>query len=268
MGMGMGIPATSVTHGMYCTQARIHNFNRWALRNFLRSFLRQHKKTSRLCTPMMRSLAILCLCVAARAAAQCTGAKTVNFAIANTNDAAKVAAAAACPNKVIQVTLKAAITLTKPIVVSASTSLSINGANNTAASFSGNSKAQLFDVQGNLTLTGVTLQDAFSQDYGGAINSTASAVISITGCHFQSCKAEKGGAIHNAGNLAIKNSGFQNNSATLSGGSIEAGTGSELSISSTLFDSNLAGKQLHHQSYIILNHICSCAVLLIQAHEW
>jgi predicted outer membrane repeat protein len=217
-------------------------------------------KQETLSSDLMRSFAILSLCLVARAAAQCTGAKNVNLAITSNADVKKLTAAAACPNKVIQVTLKAAVTLTEPIVVSATTSLSINGAKNTARSFDGAGTAQLFNVQGNLTLVGVTLQGGSSPDYGGAINSTASAFISIRDCTFQGCKAKQGGAIHTKGNLDITSSQFKSSIATSTGGAIEAGTGSELSIASTLFDTNLAGKQL--QQSIVYNYIFSCTKLL------
>jgi hypothetical protein len=141
---------------------------------------------------------LLLLLTIAQAQQNCGGLKRLHFDVSTAQDAAELAAAAACSGKVLAATWSGALVLSEAITISSKTSLTITAFKRGAAAIiDGNSTTQLFIVNGNLTMTGITLQNSYanSQTAVGAINALASAFVVLQNCTLIGRKALNGAAV-------------------------------------------------------------------------
>jgi hypothetical protein len=181
-------------------------------------------------------LAALLLLMTVQAQQSCEQLKRLNFDVSTAQDVVKLAAAAACNGKTLTATWNGALVLSDTITVASNTSLAITAASGKLFSaVDGKSTTQLFVVNGNLSITGITLQNGFTKMQGGAINVLPSAFVVLKNCTLTGHKAQGGAAIYNSeGTLQIDNSKFSLNAAELSGSSVYT-TGATLNISSSVF---------------------------------
>jgi hypothetical protein len=174
----------------------------------------------------------------------CEQLKKRHFNVSTVQDIAELAAAAACSGKALTATWHGALALSETITVGSTTSLAITAATgnqfSAAATIDGNSTTQLFVVNGNLTLTSMTLQNGLSSTQGGAINAVTSAFVVLQNCTLTGHRAAEGAAIfiNSGGTLQIDDSSFSYNAAGVSGSSIYA-TGATLNIRSSVFINEL-----------------------------
>ncbi len=126
------------------------------------------------------------------------------------------------------------ITLTSQLTISKSLTIDATGSYIT---ISGDNKYQVFRVDGGtVSLSGLTITQGDSADYGGGIYNLAT--LTVNHSTFISNSADvSGGAIYSLGHLTINNSTFSDNSAMNSGGGIYAG---DLG-SNTIDNSSLSG---------------------------
>jgi predicted outer membrane repeat protein len=119
--------------------------------------------------------------------------------------------------------------------------LTINGANAATTVLDANSLDRLFNVHtGTLTLNNLTLQGGHSTGEGGAINVAAGGGLILNNDVIQNNSAANGGAIANAGSMAITAVAFTGNSATGDGGAIFNGGGALAGLSHLTFSGNAA----------------------------
>jgi hypothetical protein len=104
----------------------------------------------------------LCCSSVRRARAQCAPYIQLPqpIVIANSNDALQLGNMTACPDQLLNVQWKGAVTLLSTIVVGAGTKLSITGTTVDAA-IDGADAVGLFDVTGELTLSGLRLRNGY-----------------------------------------------------------------------------------------------------------
>jgi len=120
-----------------------------------------------------------------------------------------------------------------------------------SATISGNNTSRVFNIStagGNLTLTGLVVQNGSDTTAGGCIQVGASSggAITFNNGTLQNCvTTNSGGAIGSVGathSITISGSTLQNNTSGINGGAIsQTGTASTLSISGSTFTSNRAG---------------------------
>jgi Right handed beta helix region len=185
-------------------------------------------------------LAALLLLTAVQAQQKCEQLKKLHFDVITIQDAAELAAAAACSGNALTATWYGAKFLSETITVGSNTSLTITAASGklfNAAAIDGNSTTQLFIVNGNLTITNLTLLNGFSSAQGGAITASASAYITLKNCKLTDNTATNGAAVFiNGGTLQIDDSSFSFNVADEKGlGSSVHSVGATVSISSSVF---------------------------------
>jgi hypothetical protein len=172
--------------------------------------------------------AALLLLVTVQAQQSCEDLNKLNFDVSTAKDAAELTAAAACSGNALTATWHGALVLADTITVGSNTSLAITATSgklfSAAATIDGNSTTRLFVVNGNLTITGITLQNGFSSIQGGAISASASAFVVLKNCRLTGHRAQAGAAIsiNSRGTLQIDDSKFSLNAAELSGSSIYA----------------------------------------------
>eukprot|EP00953_Heterococcus_sp_UTEX-ZZ885_P041482 21161-Heterococcus_DN1.PRE.4 len=180
-------------------------------------------------------MTFLLLLITTQAQHNCVQLKKRHFDISTVQDAAELTAAAACRGNSLTATWYGEVFLADTITVGNNTSLTITAASTAAATIDGNSTTQLFLVNGDLTIAGVTLQNGYTRAQGGAINAVASASITLKNCTLIKHRALYGAAISIfEGTLQIDGSSFSFNDAAEAGSSIQA-TGATLNISSSVF---------------------------------
>jgi predicted outer membrane repeat protein len=163
----------------------------------------------------------LCCSSVRRAIAQCAPYVQLPQAIviANSNDALQLGNMTACPDQLLDVQWAGAVTLLSTIVVGAGTVLSITGTTADAA-IDGTNTVGLFDVTGELTLSGVTLRNGYQQA-GGAVLCQVGCSLSISTCVFSKNSATYGAAIYTYSNrIYIFDSTFEQNAASTAAGAI------------------------------------------------
>ena len=129
------------------------------------------------------------------------------------------------------------------IAITITTTASLNGGD--LITLSGNNATRLFDVQSgsNLTLSHITLSNAYVVGDGGAIYNEPGAVLAIDHATFHGNKTDdthSGGAIINRGTLTISNSTFDSNSSGNGGALYSRFSPSSTTIADSLFLHNAA----------------------------
>jgi predicted outer membrane repeat protein len=216
----------------------------------------------------------LCCSSLRRAIAQCAPYIQLPqpIVIANSNDALQLGNLTACPDQLLDVQWAGAVTLLSTIVVGAGTVLSITSSTADAA-IDGTDTVGLFDVTGELTLSGLSLRNGYQQA-GGAVLCQVGCSLNISTCVFSKNSAVYGAAIYTYSNrMDISDSTFEQNAASTAAGAIyidadqQQQTGSSLklgqittsvpTIVNTVFDSNTAveeaGAILFRCAALILN---------------
>jgi hypothetical protein len=195
--------------------------------------------------------ALLLSCIGAALAqvsvpAGCERAFAATFEVLNSDDAAELSAAAACPDRNITATWQAAIVLQSTIKVAEGTTLTMTAGRRAGAIIDGNKTVQLFDVQGTLKLKGFTLQNGVAADGGdgGAIVAGEASRVIVENCVYMQHTAANGGCIYSEGAVGIANSVFKSNEAVGSGAAVYLSganiLGSVLVVLNTVFSENTA----------------------------
>jgi hypothetical protein len=185
-------------------------------------------------------LAALPMLITVQAQQSCKQLKRLSFDVSTAQDVAELAAAAACNGKALSATWNGALVLSDTITVGSNTSLTIKAATgkefSAAATIDGNSTTQLFVVNGNLSITGMSLQNGFAITQGGAINALASAFVVLKNCTLTRHRAPLGAAIfiNSRGMLQIDDAYFSFNMAESIGSSVHA-IKATVNISSSVF---------------------------------
>eukprot|EP00953_Heterococcus_sp_UTEX-ZZ885_P041484 21162-Heterococcus_DN1.PRE.2 len=193
---------------------------------------------------------LLLLLLAVQAQLNCGGLKRLHFEVSTVQDAAELALAAARTGKVLTAIWYGALVLPEAFTVSSKTSLAITAIKSgKAAIIDGNSTTQLFIVNGNLTLTGITLQNGYanSQTAAGAINALASAFVVLQNCTLIGRKAVNGAAVVVDSKGTLQSDASQQLSSDPpepTGSSIRA-VGATVIVSSTVFELHEASSAVH-----------------------
>ncbi len=173
------------------------------------------------------------------------------------------ALAAAGSGDTIQFAVTGTITLTQGIILISATSVTIQGPGSAVLTISGNNQDRIFGIlQSTVSISGLTLTNGLVNNAnevagniaGGAIGLVNNSQLSLNDVAINNSSAlcspctfppdGDGGAIFatQTSSLAISNSSFANNSATLAGGAIEfesgASTGADLSLTNVSFSGN------------------------------
>jgi hypothetical protein len=129
----------------------------------------------------------------------------------------------------IEVLWEVEVTLSEPIIVAATSSLSITGTSVGESFMSGGGEVQLIKVLGALTLANITLRDGLADvpdqfiddvtiTLGAAVLGLAASSVSISGCQFIDHQADQGAAVYTLGDAEVTTSLFEGNTAMSSGG--------------------------------------------------
>ena len=120
-------------------------------------------------------------------------------------------------------------------------SVAIQGPGAAVLTITAANASRVFQVDAGVTasISGLTISDG-SADHGGAIINAGT--LALAGCAIGlNSVATDGGAIYNAGKLTISNGTFSSNSAGNAGGAIFNAAGATLTVSSSTFANNAAG---------------------------
>jgi hypothetical protein len=109
--------------------------------------------------------------------------------------------------------------LTAPIAASRSITLVGSDARTTIIDgFNSGNAVQILSVDGDVTLSGMTLQNGHAANDGGAVYATG--LVSVTNVAFKNNASGGGGAIYSWDAIAIANSTFSGNTAVTAGGAV------------------------------------------------
>jgi CSLREA domain-containing protein/uncharacterized repeat protein (TIGR01451 family) len=173
------------------------------------------------------------------------------IANANSDSGAQVDCAAGSGADTIALNVSGTYALTMNTEIAVTSNLTVQEGSGVTAVISGNSATRIFNVSttsGNLTLSGLTLQNGSASTAGGCIQvgDSSGGALTFNNGTLQNCTTtNSGGAIGSSGgthSITISNSTLQNNTAGINGGAIsQTGTASNLSITNSTFSGNRAG---------------------------
>ena len=128
--------------------------------------------------------------------------------------------------------------------------MTVQGPGADVVSVSGSGASRVFDINGDVTLSGLTIRDGKTTSLGGAGIHIGSGTVKVNACAIinndASAPIQSGGGIFNeSGTLTVRDSTIANNSASESGGGVQTGTNNPTQdtvtfLNSTIVD-NVAG---------------------------